>query len=290
MQTLVRFAIIALACAPAAHALAAEAPRVSRDVVYASVGGRPLALDLYMPADVRRPLLLVHLHGGAWSAGDKTQMPSFFIEHGFAVASLDFRSSKEARFPANVHDIKAAIRFLRARAGDYGYRGERIGVFGSSSGGHLAALIAVTSGHPELEGTIGEHLSASSSVQAAISYVGASDLTTILAQSTPEGLKLREPALLLLLGNYPEEVPALARLASPVFHVDAKDPPMLVFHGDQDTRIPVNQALELDWAYREAGLKLDLAILHGVDHVAEPFFTGEPVQRAVRFFQTNLGK
>ena len=86
-----------------------------------------------MPGGVRSPPLIVYVHGGAWTSGRKAQYPSFLVDRGFAVASLDFRSSNEARFPANVHDIKASIRFLRAKAKEYGYRGERIAIVGASS-------------------------------------------------------------------------------------------------------------------------------------------------------------
>src|SRR5215467_1384222 len=166
-----------------------------KDIVYATVDGKPLALDIHLPARVKAPRLLVWVHGGAWTTGNKTAYPTFLVERGFAVATLDFRSSNDAKFPADVHDIKAGIRFLRAKAKDYGYRTDRIGIVGASSGGHLAALVGVTGGNKELEGSEGDFPKESSSVQAIVSYFGATDLTTILAQSTPEGLAVRAPAL-----------------------------------------------------------------------------------------------
>jgi acetyl esterase/lipase len=284
--------------APAANAAAPASalPRVPEassllDIPYAVVNGKPLLLDLHFPAGKRRPPLVVYLHGGAWQRGDKSEVPEFLVARGFAVASLNFRSSDEARFPANVHDIKAGIRFLRANADRYGYRADRIAVSGSSSGGHLAALVGVTNGHPELEGTVGEHLDQSSNVQAFIMWVGASNLATILSQSTPEGLRVRIPALRSLLGAMPDEVPELTRLASPVEHVDRDDPPALIFHGDQDQTIPVNQALELDAAYRDAGRVAELVIINGVGHVAAPFFERAPAtDRAVEFLHRTIGR
>lgn len=285
-------ALLCLWCA-AGVATAAPAPEIRSliDIPYARVEGKTLLLDLHLPAGVARPPLVVYLHGGAWRLGDKTEVPPFLVERGYAVASLDFRSSEEARFPANVHDIKAGIRFLRAKAADYGYRADRIAVSGSSSGGHLAALVGVTTGHPELEGTVGEYLNESSSVQAVVSWVGAYNLNTILAQTTPEGLNLRVPALQMLLGALPEEVPVLARLASPVAHVDRGDPPALILHGDQDGSIPVNQALEFDGAYRQVGLVAELVIVHGAGHVAQPFFgPGEPAERVIEFLHRTIGR
>jgi len=260
-----------------------------KDIVYATVEGKPLALDLYIPTATRQPPLVVYVHGGAWTTGSKAQYPAFLVEHGYAVASLDFRSSNEARFPANIHDIKAGIRFLRAKAPQYGYRTDRIAIVGASSGGHLAALVGVTNGNKELEGTEGDHLGESSAVQAVISYFGASDLTTILAQSTPAGLSVREPALRRLLGASPDAVPELTRLASPVFHVDAHSPPIFLLHGDQDTQMPVNQALELQSVYESAGRPVEVLFLHGVGHDGEPFFRGLPVERVTAFLKRQIG-
>ncbi len=267
---------------------AAATSRDILDLVYATVAGKPLGLDLHLPQDVRHPPLVVYIHGGAWAAGNKSEYPAFLVARGFAVASLDFRSTNDAPFPADVHDIKAGIRFLRAKAAEYGYRDERIAIAGASSGGHLAALVGVTNGDRTLEGTEGDYLGQSSGVQAIVSYFGASDLTTILAQSTPHGLSVRVPALKRLLGSPPDQVPELARQASPIFHVDHNDPPILLLHGDQDIQMPLNQLYELQWAYEQAGLHPEVLILHGVGHAAEPFFTGAPAERVVQFLRRTI--
>jgi len=267
----------------------AETPREYKDIVYATVGGKPLGLDLHMPAHAQKPALLVWVHGGAWSAGTKAQFPKVFVERGFAVASVDFRQTTEAPFPANVHDIKAAIRFLRARGSDYGYRTDRIAIGGASSGAHLAALVGVTSGERQLEGNEGGYARESSSVQAILSYFGASNLTSILAQSTPYGLSVRKPALERLLGALPENAADLARLASPVFHVAPGDPPLMLFHGDQDPQMPINQSHELEGAYERAGLDIAFDVLHGAAHGGDAFFTGEPLERAIAFLKRTVG-
>jgi acetyl esterase/lipase len=251
---------------------------------------RALLLDLHLPAGVASPPLIVYLHGGGWSSGDKTQYPEFLLASGYAVASVDFRSSKDARFPANVQDIKAAIRFLRAKAQEHGYRTGRIAVTGVSSGGHLAALVGTTNGVAELEGSVGEHRRESSAVQAIVSWYGASNLATILEQSTPFGFNVREPALQQLLGGLPEGVPALAKLASPVAHVAAGDPPALLMHGNQDRQMPVNQLLELEAAYRRHQLAVETLILDGAGHGDGAFMAGEPAQRAVEFLRRTIGR
>jgi acetyl esterase/lipase len=210
------------------------------------------------------------------------------VARGFAVASLDFRSSNEAPFPAAVLDIKAGIRYLRAKAALYGYRSDRIAIVGASSGGHLAALVGVTGGLPALEGTEGDYPQESSSIQAIVSYFGASDLTTILAQSTPAGLAVREPALKRLLGAAPDQVPELAKLASPIFQVTRNAPPILLLHGDQDTQMPLNQVYEMR-AYEQVGRHAETLILHGVDDDAGPFFRDAPVERVVKFLKDHIG-
>jgi acetyl esterase/lipase len=270
-------------------ATAADAARHVTDLEYATVNGRALGLDLHLPAGVRHPPLVVFVHGGAWTTGSKTQYPTFLLERGFAVASLDFRSSNEAPFPADVFDIKAGIRYLRAKGSLYGYRTERIAIVGASSGGHLAQLVGVTNGEPALEGTEGDYPQQSSGIQAIVSYFGASDLTTLLAQSTPTGLAVRAPALQRLLGNTPDQVPELAKLASPIFHVDRNDPPIMLLHGDQDTQMPLNQVYEMQWAYEQVGQHAEVLILHGVDHDAVPFFRDAPVARVVQFLKRTIG-
>ncbi len=264
--------------------------QVGQDVIYATVDGKDLGLDIYMPAGVQAPPLLVWVHGGAWRRGSKARPPMIFVENGIAMASLDFRQSTEAQFPAMVHDIKAAIRFLRANASDYGYRTDRIAISGSSSGDHLAALVGVTNGHPTLEGSVGDHAGQSSDVQAIISYFGASNLTTILNQSTPFGLGVREPALELLLGALPDSAEELAELASPVFHVDRNDPPLLLLHGDQDPQMPINQAHELEGAYEQLRLSVSLDVIHGAAHGGRVFYSGDHATDALDFLRRAIGR
>ena len=262
--------------------------KTTNDIEYARVAGQPLKLDLYQPATGAAPLL-VWVHGGAWEAGSKSPMPlTGLVEHGYAVASLDFHPASAARFPGQVHEIKAAIRFLRASARRYGYDARRIGILGASSGGHLAALVGTTNGQAELEGALGEHPSESSAVQAIVSYFGASNLTTILAQSTPFGLGIRKPALQRLLGAQPEENEATAKLASPVFQVDASDPPLLMLHGDQDPQMPINQSHELQGQYESHGLESHLIVVHGAAHGGDVFFAPQNTERVAAFLDAHL--
>jgi len=259
------------------------------DLIYGTVGARALMLDLYLPEGIENPPLIVWVHGGAWREGSKDGPPTEFVEEGYAMASLDFRLSGEAPFPAQIHDIKAAIRFLRAEAPSLGYRADRIAIMGASSGGHLVELVGVTNGVASLEGEIGDHPGESSDVQAVVSYYGASNLTTILSQSTPHGLSVREPALRLFIGGLPDEVPETAEMASPVFHVDASDPPLLLLHGDQDPQMPINQSHELEGRYERLGLDVSFDVVHDAAHGGQAFFEDPHLARALEFLDRTIG-
>jgi acetyl esterase/lipase len=267
--------------------LATAEPRLERDVEYARVDQHSLLLDLYVPSDRNAPPLIVWVHGGAWRSGSKKDVPiRQLAERGYAIASVDYRLSPVARFPAQAHDIKAAIRYLRARQRDYGFDSSRIIVAGSSAGGHLAALVGVSNGVAALEGSVGEHAQVSSDVQAIVSFYGASNLQSILSQSTPHGLKVRVPALELLLGGQPDAQAELARLASPVAHVDESDPPLLLIHGDQDPQMPINQAHELHAAYKKAGRAVQFEVVPGGVHGGKGFYEPEMLSRVESFLRS----
>jgi len=259
------------------------------DVQYAKASDISLKLDLYLPDDSDKSPLIVWIHGGAWRRGSKDS-PSIepLVEKGYALASVDYRLSPVAPFPANIHDIKAAIRYLRAHAGKYGYDRERFTVSGSSAGGHLAALVGVSNGQDYLEGNLGDHLDQSSDIAAIVDFYGASNLTSILKQSTPHGLKVRVPALELVLGSQPEDVVELARLASPVFHADASDPPLLLIHGDQDPQMPINQAHELHGVYKDLNLPVQFEVIHGGAHGGAAFFDEERLALIDWFLKKHL--
>lgn len=290
----VALALVGMGALTAGNGIAGAQEPAQRieNIEYArGVGNEPLLLDLYLPKSVRDPRLLVWVHGGAWQFGSKSSMPlEPLVEHGYAVASLDFQPAPKGRFPAQVLEIKAAVRFLRAVASRYGYVADRIGILGASSGAHLAALVGTTNGEPELEGTLGDHPDQSSAVQAIVSFFGASNLTTILAQSTPHGVSVRVPALRALLGALPDENVALARLASPVFHVDESDPPLLLLHGDQDPQMPINQSHELVGAYERVGLKAPFVVVYGAGHGGPLFFDSERLKIVAEFLDAHLGR
>ena len=252
---------------------------VQRDLTWIRRGDRELKLDIYQAgsyAEADRPLV-IWIHGGAWRAGSKDHVPILgWLKHGFAIASVEYRLSPEAKFPAQLHDLHAAIRFCRRNAGRYGFDPQRFVVAGASAGGHLAALTGVSSDVPELlgrEDSNADSKGESSGVQAIVSFYGASNLQTILSQSTPHGLSVRVPALQLLLGGQPDEKVTLARLASPVVHVDSDDPPLWLIHGDADPQMPPQQSLELKQVYEKHGCAVTLQMLPGSVHGGAEFYS-----------------
>jgi ankyrin repeat protein/acetyl esterase/lipase len=264
-------------------------PWVIKDIEYAQVNDISLRLDLHLPPHATDSRLIVWVHGGAWREGSKSDVPiQELVKDGFTVASVDYRLSTVARFPVQVHDIKAAIRFLRAISSRYRYRTDKIAIAGASAGGHLAALVGTSNGLPELEGEIGKHLDQSSDVHAIVDLFGPTNFLTILQQSTPHGLSVRVPALELLLGGQPDSHADLAKLASPVAHVDAADPPLLIFHGDQDPQVPINQSLELQGRYQSAGAKVQLEVLHGAAHGGTAFYEPQRLKMITDFLRAAI--
>jgi acetyl esterase/lipase len=190
------------------------------------------------------------------------------LADGYAVASIEYRLSSQAIFPAQIHDCKAAVRFLRANAARYHLDPNCFGAWGSSAGGHLAALLGTSGGVKELEGSAG-NLEQSSRVQCVCDWFGPADLTTIVAQSGPE-IKVPHdtadcPEAHLVGGPLGENL-AKARLASPTTYVNKEAPPFLIMHGDRDDAIPLAQSQQLDAALRKAGVETTLIVIHGAGH------------------------
>jgi acetyl esterase/lipase len=284
------FQILIVGSALVGVTTSAVAQSVQKDIEYARVGDRVLALDFYPPsqADGRSPVV-VWVHGGAWRSGSRNDVPvKHWTEQGFAIASVDYRLSPEAQFPAQIHDIKAAIRFLQVNADKYSIDRDRIIVAGSSAGGHLAALVGVSNGVEQLEGDVGVSPAQPARVSATVSFFGASNLQSILGQSTEHGLSVRVPALKLLLGDTPDKQPDLARLASPVAHVDANDPPLWLIHGDADPQMPVEQSKELATKYEQLKLPVKFETIPGGKHGGKEFFEDQRLDRLASELKKSL--
>ncbi len=218
-------------------AMAQNAPRVEKDIEFANVDNHSLKFDLYLPAGVENPPLVIWIHGGGWRGGNKAKCGVKWVtDHGFALASISYRLTDKAIFPAQIHDCKGAVRWLRANAETYGYSVEKIAVAGSSAGGHLAALLGTTGDVEMLEGDVGGNLNQSSRVDAIVDYYGASDFIQ-RTKSQPHKTIKEGSIVNLLLGGPADQRVELARLASSAFHVTPDDPPLLMIHGGKDNKV-----------------------------------------------------
>lgn len=272
-------------------ALCAQKPVPTHaNLVYAKAGDHELKLDLYLPPNASRPPLVVWVHGGGWRAGSKDNMPGgFLLARGYAVASISYRFSNVAQFPAQIEDCKAAIRWLRAHASRYGYDASRIGVWGASAGGHLVALLGTSGGVKDLE-TQHAHLDQSSRVQAVVDYFGPTDFTQMskfpgkIDHDAPNS-----PEALLIGGPVQQNKDKTAR-ANPITYVTPDDPPFLIVHGDQDPLVPLNQSELLEAALRKAGVPVQLVVIKGGGHGGPQFQDQERRDLITTFFDRHLKK
>ncbi|MFI6321466.1 alpha/beta hydrolase fold domain-containing protein [Nonomuraea sp. NPDC050556] len=247
----------------------ADASRRYQGLTYAlRPGYRPRLLDLTVPeADGPVPLV-VWIHGGAWLEGDRRYTPptipaellfGSLLEAGLAVATIDYRHSQEARFPAQHHDVVAAIRYLRTFAGELGLDAARFGVMGESAGGHLAALAALAG--PELAGVegVGE---GDHSVQAVVDWYGVADMITVQEHPLEMPPGWPDPYESLFRGD-----DELAGQASPINHITADAPPFLLVHGTVDQVVPYSQSVAFDKALREQGVDVTLSTIEDANHI-----------------------
>lgn len=267
-----------------------------RNLEYALVGKKSLLLDLYIPKNVSHPPLLVWIHGGGWRSGDKDKGGKFVplaTNEGYACASINYRLSGEAKFPAQIQDCKAAIRWLRANAEKYGYDATHIGVGGSSAGGHLAALLGTSGGDKNLEGAVGGNLDQSSKVQAVCDMWGPTDFLQMdahaIARTRNKHDSARSPESLLIGGPIQENKEKVAK-ANPITYVDKNDPPFLIIHGSHDALVPVHQSQILSQALKKAGVPVQLHIVENAGHGGREFNTPETDTMILKFFDKYLKK
>lgn len=207
-------------------------------VEYGKAGDISLQLDLYRPKTIAKPVpALVFIHGGAWAGGDRGMYRLYgidFAKRGYVVASVSYRLSKVAPFPAAVQDVKCAVRYLRANAEKYHIDPEKIAAIGGSAGGHLAMMIGYSSDVPEFEGESGNS-GVSSRVQAVVNLYGPTDLTDPLAHDVK--------SVINFMGKKTyKDSPEIYKQASPITYVTKDDPPTLILHGTIDEVVQINQA------------------------------------------------
>ena len=261
-------------------------------ITYAApIGYRPLQLDLWVPAGETAAVpLVVWIHGGAWLFGDRRYLPPTLrpdqlfdklLAAGLAVATIDYRLSLEAKFPAQLHDAKAAVRYLRTHADQLGLDPGRVGVWGESAGGHLAAMVGLTGERSDLEGTLGV-LGPSSAVDAVVVWYGPTDMAAhprpvhppeVAAQLPPELLTAPEDHLVGSLD------PAAQAAASPVSYVTPTAPPFLLVHGTADTLVPYVHSELMHKALTDAGVAVKVVPVDGANHIFDGYDDVDAVVR-----------
>jgi acetyl esterase/lipase len=300
-------ALLSISCALFAAEAPVEKPAPKRpslpagfvaeyDVRYVPDGDQAQSLDIYFPESrTTQPLpLLIWIHGGGWSGGSKAEMPFLNqLGRGYVVASVEYRFSQKAKFPAQIQDCQAAIRWLRANAEKYSIDPDRIGVGGASAGGHLAALVG-TSGGQQAFPTIGGNEDQSDRVQAVCDIFGPTNFWTVITQADEDknvknALKWNDgdPYSKLIGGKLGEDKEK-CEAVSPVRYVGKDNPPFLILHGDHDTLVPYAQSVELSELLAEAGVEVTLQRLPGAGHGGPAFGLPAIAKLTTSFFDKHL--
>ena len=257
------------------------------DLPYAGTDNPRQKLDLYLPKKraTDKPLpVLVFIHGGAWQAGSKAQgrgaVLRFLRTGEYAGVSVGYRLTDEAKWPAQIHDCKAAIRWIRAHAKEYGLDGNKIAVWGSSAGGHLVSMLGTSGGVAELEGNLGPDTAQSSRVTCVINFFGPEDFIAMVRQPSSMDRSRGDYPEAKLLGGTVQDKPGVAKAASPVTYASPDDPPFLTAHGTKDPTVPFGQAEAIHEALRKAGASSILIPMEGGGHG----FQSEELDQRLRSF------
>lgn len=261
-----------------------------RDLVYVEGGHERHKLDLYLPEKAEGPLpLIIWVHGGGWQNGSKDGCPPLragYVAQGYAVASINYRLSGHAVFPAQIEDCKAAIRWLRAHAKEYSLDPQRFGVWGSSAGGHLVALIGTSGDVKEFD--VGANLDQSSRVQAVCDYYGPTDFTVFVTTPGYESHATDASPEAKLIGGAVMQNKDKAARVNPITYVGKGDPPFLIVHGDKDPTVPINQSQLLFDALKQSEGSVHFHTIHGAGH-GGPGFSGKNIDDMVsQFFAERL--
>ena len=269
---------------------------LERDIPYINDGDEAQKLDLYLPeTPMEKPLpLIVHIHGGGWRGGSKFPCPfSGMVRKGYAVASVEYRFSQKAIFPAQIQDCQSAIRWLRAHAKRYNFDTDHLGVVGSSAGGHLSALVG-TSGGKDAFAPIGGNEDQSDRVQAVCDIYGPADFSTVVRQANDDknvknifAFNTPSDPYSGLIGASLNEK-AKADAVSPLHYVSKDCPPFLILHGTHDTLVPYAQSVQFEAALKAQGVSVWLQTLPGAGHGGPAFAKPAVLQLMQSFFDHYL--
>lgn len=269
---------------------------LEKDIAYVEGGDPAQKLDIYVPEKpAEKPLpLIVHIHGGGWVGGSKFPCPvAGMVLKGYAVASVEYRFSKVAKFPAQIQDCQAAIRWLRAHAKRYNFDTEHVGVVGGSAGGHLSALVG-TSGGKKAFTPIGGNEEQSDRVQAVCDIYGPADFSNVVKHAKEDknvknifAFNTSSDPYSSLIGTRLDDKPK-ADAVSPVHYVSRDNPPFLILHGTHDTLVPYAQSVELLTALKAQGVEAWLQTLPGSGHGGPAFGKPAVLQLTQNFFDKYL--
>lgn len=258
-------------------------------------------LDIYLPKDGNdKHKLIIVIYGSAWFSNNFKNAAYFslgkpLVDAGYAVACINHRSSGDAKYPAQIQDVKGAIRFLRANADKYGIDPSFVGITGFSSGGHLSSMAGVTNGMKtrtagditiDIEGNVGGHLDQSSSVDAVVDWFGPVDMARMENCETVKGADSPEAAL---MGLAPADSPDMVALISPITYVSENTVPMLVIHGNSDSVVPYCQGVNFSEELRKAGKLVDFITVEGGEH-GPVTFNEDTFKAMVDFFNDQRSK
>jgi acetyl esterase/lipase len=269
-----------------------EGAKVERDLKYGPHGVGN-TLDLYLPEkEADHPLpLVIWIHGGGWEAGNKDgPLGLALLKKGYAVASINYRLSQEAKYPAQIEDCKAAVRFLHANAKKYNIDPRHIGVFGASAGGHLVALLGTTGGVKDLEGD-GPNKDVSSRVQAVVDFFGPTDMLKMKEEADAKAAFDADAAdspVGRLFGGPIQEHKELAEKANPIRYITKDAAPFLILHGDKDNIVPLAQSRILNDALKAAKVESTLVVVEGNGHGGPGFASKENLEKILNFLDKHL--
>ena len=284
MRTLPHLLVLTFLASPA---VAVEL-KVQRDVPYAEPKSERRMLDVYSPTEGKDRPIVVWIHGGGWRGGNKANPPGLaMVKNGVAVASVEYRFSQHAIFPAQIEDCKAAIRWLRAHAGEYGYRKDMVAAWGASAGGHLVALLGVTGQVKDFD--VGANLDESSGVQCVIDWFGPADFPGY-DENLPTPMVQREnpnSVIAQLFGGPVSQKLELAKRASPVTWATKDAAPMLIMQGTNDPLVPLDQSERLYKKLKEVGANVTLDVIEDAGHGGPKFITAEKIKMIFEFLTKN---
>ncbi len=271
---------------------------IEKDIVYGNADVVDLKFDLAKPIEGTGPFpIIVFFHGGGWQAGDKSHGHHWirmFANSGYVGVTVGYRFAPAFRWPSQVQDAKAAVRYLRANAKELNIDPDRIGVMGESAGGYLALMVGVTDPTDGLEGDGGSP-EFSSRVQAVVSYFSASDFTLPRAKLSPEVeadvMQYYKKSLNEVLADFigtlnPDE--AILKKMSVITYIDKKDPPVQIFQGDDDPFVSVEQAQRLERALEKANVPHELVLVKGGGHGWTGELQDKTNRQMLAFFEREL--